>query len=74
MKIKPLNILKSIGIIFLMLLFTSLFFIIFNIDPTKITEKEYMNYVTISNIILIGIYILIYRKTLIKQRKNLKIC
>lgn len=69
---KILNILKSIGIIFLMLLFTSIFFIVFNIDPNNITKKEYMIYVTISNIILLGIYILIYRKTLITDLKKYK--
>lgn len=69
---KILNILKSIGIIFLMLLFTSIFFIVFNIDPNNITNKQYMIYVTISNIILLGIYILIYRKTLITDLKKYK--
>lgn len=69
---KLLNILKSIGIIFLMLLFTSIFFIIFNINPNNITDKQYMIYVTISNIILLGIYILIYRKILITDLKKYK--
>lgn len=69
---KILNIVKSIGIIFLMLLFTSIFFIVFNIDPNNIADKQYIIYVTISNIILLGIYILIYRKTLITDLKNYK--
>ena len=61
---KLLNILKSLGIIMLMILFTSLFFSIFNINPNSLTDKKYIIYVTLSNIILIGIYVLIYRKTL----------
>lgn len=70
MKNKLLNILKSIGIIILMLLFTSIFFVIFNLNPNNLTDKEYVIYVFISNIILLGIYILIYRKTLISDLKN----
>lgn len=70
MKNKFLNILKSTGIIFLMLFFTSIFFSILNIDPTKISEKQYILYMSLSNIILIVIFILIYRKTLIKDFKS----
>lgn len=70
MKNKLLNILKSIGIIILMLTFTSIFFSILNINPTTLTDKQYILYLTISNILLIGIFILIYRKTLIKDFKS----
>ena len=70
MKNKLLNILKSIGIILLMLTFTNMFFSILNIDPTNITEKKYIFYLTLSNITLLGIYFLIYRKTIIKDFKN----
>lgn len=70
MKNKLLNILKSIGIILLMLMFTSIFFSILNIDPSNITDKEYIFYLTLSNIALIIIYFLIYRKTLIKDFKK----
>jgi len=70
MKNKLLNILKSISIIFLMLLFTSIFFIVLNINPNNLTDKEYITYITISNIILLGIYILIYRKTLLHDLKK----
>lgn len=70
MKNKILNILKSIGIILLMLFFTSIFFSILNINPTKITEKEYILYLTLSNIILIIIFFLIYKNTLIKDFKS----
>lgn len=70
MKNKLLNILKSIGIILLMLTFTSIFFSFLNIVPTNISEKKYIIYLTLSNLVLIGIYILIYRKTLIKDFKN----
>ena len=67
---KIINILKSFGIIMLMILFTSIFFTILNINPTSLTDKEYISYITISNIILIGVYILIYRKTLIHDIKD----
>jgi len=70
MKNKLLNILKSIGIILLMLTFTSIFFSILNIDPTNIIEKKYIFYLTLSNITLLGIYFLIYRETIIKDFKN----
>jgi len=70
MKNRLLNILKSIGIILLMLMFTSIFFGVLNINPTNITDKEYIFYLTLSNITLILIYILIYRKTLLKDLKE----
>ena len=64
---KMKNILKSIGIIFLLLTFSSLFFIIFNINKDNISDKEYLIYYSISNLILLGIFIYIYRNTLIKD-------
>lgn len=70
MKNKLLNILKSIGIILLMLTFTSIFFGILNLNPSTLSEKEYILYLTISNILLIIIFFLIYRKTLIKDLKS----
>jgi len=70
MKNKLLNILKSIGIILLMLTFTSIFFSLLNINPINLTEKKYIFYLTISNIILIVIYFLIYRKTIVDDFKN----
>ena len=70
MKNKILNILKSLGMIFLVLFFSSIFFTILNINLDTITDKEYIFYLTLSNITLIVIYILIYRKTLVKDFKN----
>ena len=70
MKKNLLNILKSIGIILLMLTFTSIFFSILGIDITNLTEKKYIFYLTIANITLIGIYFLMYRKTIIKDFKD----
>lgn len=72
MKNKLLNISKSIGIIILMLTFTSIFFSILNINPTTISEKEYILYMSLSNIILIIIFFLIYKNTLIKDFKSYK--
>jgi len=70
MKDKVLNILKSIGLIFLILFFPSIFFIALNIDPTSISDSKYIFYLTISNLVLIGIFAYIYRKTLIKDFKD----
>ena len=61
-----LNILKSISIILLLLLFTSFFFLVLNLNPNNLNEKEYILYITISNIL----YIVIYKKTLLKDLKK----
>lgn len=64
------NISKSIGIILLLLLFSAFFFTIFNINLDNISDKNYIIYLTCSNLILLCIFIYIYRKTLIKDAKN----
>lgn len=69
---KGRNILKSIGIILLFLTFSSLFFMIFNIDKDNITDSRYLYYLVISNVILMGIFIYIYRKDLIKDLSYFK--
>ena len=66
---KLINILKSIGLIFLILFFPVIFFIVLNIN-VNISDTKYIIYLTISNIILIGIFILIYRKTLVDDLKS----
>ena len=43
MKQKLLNILKSTGVLILMLLWPSVIFIIFNVDINNITSKDYVN-------------------------------
>lgn len=70
MKNKLLNISKSIGMIFLILTFTSIFFSILNINPNTISKTEYIIYYSLSNIILIIIFFFIYKKTLITDFKN----
>lgn len=70
MKNKILNILKSLGIILLMLCFNAIFFSILNINITNLSNKQYILYLTISNTILMAIFFLIYRKTLIKDFKS----
>lgn len=67
---KLLNILKSLGMIFLLLYFNVIFFVVFNINITNISESKYIFYLTISNIILLLIYFFIYKNTLIKDLKN----
>lgn len=70
MKDKYKNILKSIGIILLLVLFSSIFFAIFNININNISDKDYVIYLTLSNILLLLIFIYIYRKTLIHDIKD----
>lgn len=67
---KLLNILKCIGMILLILLFPTIFFLILNINPNNINDKAYIIYLTLSNLILIAIFILIYKKTLINDFKK----
>ena len=69
---KSKSIWKSIGIILLLLTFSSLFFIIFNLDKHNLSDKQYLIYYSISNLILLGIFIYIYRKTLIKDLSYFK--
>jgi membrane protease YdiL (CAAX protease family) len=70
MENKLINILKSIGLIFLILFFPAIFFVLLNINISNISDTKYIIYLTISNIILIGIFILIYRKTLVDDLKS----
>ena len=67
---KVAGILKSIGVIFLLLTFSSLFLIMFKINPQTVSEKSYLIYYTFSNLILTIIFILIYKKDLIKDFKK----
>ncbi len=64
------NIFKSIGVILFFLLFPSLLFIIFNINPNKVSNNVYVMYLTLANFILFLIFVLIYRKTLIRDGKK----
>lgn len=67
---KLLSILKSIGMIFLIIFFPTILFSILNINPNEINDKTYILYLTLSNLILITIFILIYRKTIINDFKK----
>lgn len=69
-KNKSKYIFKSLGIIGLMLLFSSFFFMFFNINTEEISDKSYVFYLTISNLILLAIFVLIYHKTLISDFKS----
>lgn len=64
------NIFKSLGIIGLMLMFSSFFFMFFNINADTISDKSYVLYLTSSNLILLVIFALIYHKTLIRDFKS----
>lgn len=70
MKQKLLNILKSTGVLILMLLWPSVIFIIFNVDINNITSKDYVIYYTISSLTLSIILITIYRKDFFKDLKS----
>lgn len=67
---KIINIIKSISLILLILIFPIIFLSILNIDITATTDKEYLLYLTISNLILLMIFFIIYRKTLIEDFKK----
>ena len=64
MKNKIKNIFKSIGIILLLLCFTSIMFSVFNINLKALSEKEYLLYTVLFELIAI------YRKTLLKNGKE----
>lgn len=69
---KSKKVLKCFGIIFLFLTFSSIFFAIFNINPTSITKSKYIIYLSISNLLLVFIFILIYKEDLINDFKKFK--
>lgn len=64
------KILKTSGILLLMILWPSLIFFIFNVDASTVSDKNYVIYYTISNISLMVILISIYRKDLIKNFRS----
>lgn len=70
MKDRIKNILKCIGIILLLLLFSSLFFSFFGININNISDKKYLIYFTISKVLLLGIFIYIYRNKLVNDFKS----
>lgn len=63
-------VLKSIFLIFLLMYFSSFVFAIFNIDPEKVSTNEYSFYLFISNLLMLGIFIFIYKDTLKKDFKD----
>ena len=63
---------KSIWIILLLILFSTIFFSIFNINPNNISDKMYVVYLTTSELILTVIYFAIYRKSLVNDFKDFK--
>ena len=54
MKNKIKNIFKSIGIILLLLCFTSIMFSVFNINLKALSEKEYLLYTVLFELILLA--------------------
>lgn len=64
MKNKIRNILKSMGIILLLLSFSTIMFSLFNIDLTSLTIKEYLTYTILFEALLIILFIVIYYKTI----------
>ena len=67
---KILMIFKSIGMMLLLILFSTIFFSILNINPNNISDKMYVVYLTTSELILTVIYFAIYRKTLVNDFKE----
>ena len=72
MEKKLLNILKSIGMILSILLFSTFFFLLLGIDFNGISDAKYIFYLTLSNLVLIIIFILIYKDTLIRDFKKFR--
>lgn len=70
MKNKIIDILKTIGILFLMIFWPTIIFTIFNVNLTTVSDKNYIIYYTISNLSLSIILIWIYRKDVYKDFKN----
>ena len=69
---KILLILKSITIILLLLLSSSILFSILGINPNNISDKTYTLYLALSELLLMIILFIIYRKTIIEDFKKFK--
>ena len=69
---KILMILKSITIILLLLLSSSILFSILGINPNNISDKTYTLYLALSELLLMIILFIIYRKTIIEDLKKFK--
>ena len=69
---KILMILKSITIILLLLLSSSILFSILGINPNNISDKTYTLYLALSELLLMIILFIIYRKTIIEDFKKFK--
>ena len=69
---KILMILKSITIILLLILSSSLLFSILGINPNNISDKTYTLYLALSELLLMIILFIIYRKTIIEDFKKFK--
>ena len=65
-------ILKSITIILLLLLSSSILFSILGINPNNISDKTYTLYLALSELLLMIILFIIYRKTIIEDFKKFK--
>lgn len=69
---KVILIIKCVGIILLTLLFSSIFFSILGINPSGISDKEYVLYLTISELLLAILLFLIYKETVVHDFKEFK--
>lgn len=69
---KILMILKSISIILLLLLSSSIFFSILGVNPNNISDKTYTLYLALSELLLMIILFIIYRKTITEDFKKFK--
>lgn len=67
MKVKLLNVFKSIGLIFSIILFPTFLLLVLGIDLSNLSDSEYIFYLAISNLVLLVIFMLIYKDTLIKD-------
>ncbi len=70
MKDKIINIFKTTGVLFLMILWPTVIFTVFNVDLATVSDKNYIIYYTISSLTLSIILIWIYRKDVYRDFKS----
>lgn len=61
---------KSFALVMMVICFSSVIYTIFGIDTSTISDKRYVVYYTLSNVLLLSIYFVIFSKTLIRDAKE----
>lgn len=63
-------VLKSLGLIFLLLYFPTIIVLLFNINTSELSNLSYIGLIFVCNIVFLGLIIYIYRDTFFKDGKN----